>query len=94
MRRRRYSSEYGEGGFEVWEEGLRGVGEGGEVRVVVVDDLVATGGSLCAGVGLLREVKGVKVVGVGCVVELDGLRGREKVWKETGLELMSVVRYD
>lgn len=45
-------------------------------RVVVIDDLLATGGSALATCHLIEKLGGV-VAGVACVIELEGLPGRE-----------------
>lgn len=45
-------------------------------RVLVIDDLLATGGSAKATVNLIEKLGGV-VAGVACVIELEGLPGRE-----------------
>ncbi|XP_010534189.1 PREDICTED: adenine phosphoribosyltransferase 1, chloroplastic-like [Tarenaya hassleriana] len=47
-------------------------------RALVIDDLIATGGTLCAAIRLLERV-GVKVVECACVIELPELKGREKL---------------
>ncbi|RLN27802.1 adenine phosphoribosyltransferase 1 [Panicum miliaceum] len=47
-------------------------------RALVVDDLIATGGTLCAAVNLLERV-GAKVVECACVIELPELKGRDKL---------------
>ncbi|KAF8063014.1 APT4 [Scenedesmus sp. PABB004] len=47
-------------------------------RVLLVDDLIATGGTLRAGINLVRKVGGV-VVEAACVIELPALKGREKL---------------
>uniref|UniRef100_A0A0E0B0K3 adenine phosphoribosyltransferase n=1 Tax=Oryza glumipatula TaxID=40148 RepID=A0A0E0B0K3_9ORYZ len=49
-------------------------------RAIVVDDLIATGGTLCAAVNLLERA-GAEVVECACVVELQELKGREKLGK-------------
>lgn len=58
-------------------------------RVVVVDDLLATGGTMAAAIALLRSV-GAEVVGAACIIELAFLGGRSKV----DVPFESVVRYD
>ncbi len=45
-------------------------------RVLVIDDLLATGGSAKATINLIEKLGGV-VAGVACVIELEGLPGRE-----------------
>ena len=47
-------------------------------RVVVVDDLLATGGTMAAGIALLRKV-GAEVPAAATLIELSFLRGREKL---------------
>lgn len=47
-------------------------------RAIVVDDLIATGGTLCAAMKLLERV-GAVVVECACVIELPELNGREKL---------------
>ncbi|GLC50207.1 hypothetical protein PLESTB_000354200 [Pleodorina starrii] len=47
-------------------------------RVVLVDDLIATGGTLAAGINLVKKAGGV-VVEAACVIELPFLEGRKKI---------------
>ncbi|KAJ8632197.1 hypothetical protein MRB53_025533 [Persea americana] len=47
-------------------------------RALVVDDLIATGGTLCAAIKLLERV-GAEVVECACVIELPELKGRERL---------------
>ncbi|KAK4758303.1 hypothetical protein SAY87_019604 [Trapa incisa] len=47
-------------------------------RALVVDNLVATGGTLCAAINLLERA-GAQVVECACVIELPDLKGREKL---------------
>lgn len=56
-------------------------------RVVLIDDLLATGGTLKATCELV-EALGGEIVGIGCIVELLGLGGREKL---NGYNLMCLV---
>jgi adenine phosphoribosyltransferase len=58
-------------------------------RVVVLDDLLATGGTMAAAIALLRGV-GAEVVGAACIIELSFLAGRRRI--DTSFE--SVVAYD
>jgi adenine phosphoribosyltransferase len=58
-------------------------------RVVVLDDLIATGGTMAATIALLRQV-GAKVVGAACLIELNFLGGRQKI----DVPLASMVSYD
>ncbi|KAL7606769.1 adenine phosphoribosyltransferase 1 [Lactuca sativa] len=68
-----YSLEYGTDKIEMHV----GAVQEGE-RALVIDDLIATGGTLCAAISLLERV-GVKVVECACVIELPELKGRERL---------------
>ncbi|XP_031272520.1 adenine phosphoribosyltransferase 1-like isoform X1 [Pistacia vera] len=68
-----YALEYG---TDVMEMHVGAV-EAGE-RALVVDDLIATGGTLCAAIRLLERV-GVQVVECACVIELPELQGRQQL---------------
>lgn len=47
-------------------------------RALIVDDLIATGGTLCAAIRLLERV-GAEVVECACIIEIPELKGREKL---------------
>ncbi|XP_021912598.1 adenine phosphoribosyltransferase 1-like isoform X2 [Carica papaya] len=68
-----YSLEYGTDKIEMHV----GAVEPGE-RALVIDDLIATGGTLCAAIKLLERV-GVDVVECACLMELAELKGRERL---------------
>lgn len=68
-----YSLEYGTDKIEM-HVGAVQTGE----RALVIDDLIATGGTLCAAIKLLERV-GVTVVECACVIELPELKGRAKL---------------
>ncbi|KAG2292411.1 hypothetical protein Bca52824_039080 [Brassica carinata] len=68
-----YSLEYGTDKIEMHV----GAVEPGE-RAIIIDDLIATGGTLAAAIRLLERV-GVKIVECACVIELPELNGREKL---------------
>ncbi|XP_074570795.1 adenine phosphoribosyltransferase 1-like isoform X1 [Curcuma longa] len=68
-----YSLEYGTDKMEMHV----GAVQAGD-RAVVVDDLIATGGTLAAAMRLLERV-GAEVVECACVIELPELKGREKL---------------
>ncbi|KAI9111068.1 hypothetical protein K1719_017943 [Acacia pycnantha] len=68
-----YTLEYGRDRMEM-HVGAVEVGD----RALVVDDLIATGGTLCAAMDLLERV-GAEVVECACVIELPELKGREKL---------------
>ena len=58
-------------------------------KVGIVDDLLATGGTSEAACELIEQIGG-KVVGVGFIIELTDLKGREKL---KGREIFSLVQY-
>jgi adenine phosphoribosyltransferase len=72
-RQRSYDLEYGTDALEMHADA---VVQG--ARVVVVDDLLATGGTAAATIELVREIGG-KVIGAAFVVELELLRGRKRL---------------
>ena len=57
----------------------------GHPRVVIVDDLLATGGTAAAARELVKTAGG-RVLGAVFVIELDGLKGRDKL---PGLQVQS-----
>ena len=59
-------------------------------KILIVDDLLATGGTLKATADLVKKVKG-EVVGLSCIIELLGLNGRAKLGD---LPFKSLVTYD
>lgn len=82
--RQSYSLEYGESTLELQTEYIN---KG--TRVLIVDDLLATGGTMAAAVQLLKSV-GANVVECLVIMELTSLKGRDKV----GVPVHSFVQYD
>src|ERR1700722_18092056 len=80
-----YALEYGTNSLEIHRDAI----QKGQ-RVLIVDDLLATGGTAEATAKLAASL-GAQIVGLGFVVELEFLKGRDKL-KE--YEVMSVLRYD
>jgi len=80
-----YSLEYGEAAIEVHKDAVK-KGE----RVLILDDLLATGGTAAAAVELARKLGG-EVVEAGFVIELAGLNGREKL---DGVPVYTMVSYE
>lgn len=80
----RYDLEYGTATLEAHVDSIK-PGE----RVVIADDLLATGGTAKATVDLVRRLGG-EVVGCCFMVELNGLGGREAL----DVPVISLVRYD
>jgi adenine phosphoribosyltransferase len=81
----KYALEYG---FDALELHADAIGAGS--RVLVHDDLLATGGTAKAKVDLVEQMGGV-VVGLAFVIELEFLKGREKL---EGYDVFSLVQYD
>jgi adenine phosphoribosyltransferase len=79
-----YALEYGTDTLQMHRDAFE---RGG--RVLVVDDVIATGGTLVATADLVRK-QGAEILGAAVLVELTFLGGREKV---APLPLTSVVRY-
>ncbi len=79
-----YELEYGEDSLEMHSDGIA-PGE----RVLIVDDLIAIGGTAAAAAQLVEGVGG-EVVGLGFVVELSFLGGREKL---KGHSVESLIKY-
>jgi adenine phosphoribosyltransferase len=82
--RQEYALEYGTDVLEVHRDSVK-PGE----RVVIIDDVLATGGTAAATVSLARKL-GAEVAGVGVVVELAFLGGRGKLTDE---EVVSLITY-
>jgi adenine phosphoribosyltransferase len=71
--RESYALEYGEAALEMHEDAVRS-----GTRVVIMDDVLATGGTAAAAADLLERAGG-KVVGMSFLIELASLRGRTKL---------------
>ena len=80
-----YDLEYGSAVIEMHKDSIK-PGQ----KVVLVDDLVATGGTIEAAIKLVEELGG-EVVKVVFLMELAGLKGRERL---KGYEVESVLCYD
>jgi adenine phosphoribosyltransferase len=80
-----YILEYGKSTLEIHKDAI----QKGQ-RVIIVDDLLATGGTAEA-TARLTESLGGKIAGLGFVVELDFLKGREKF---KNYDVFSLLRYD
>ncbi|MDO4475622.1 MAG: adenine phosphoribosyltransferase [Lachnospiraceae bacterium] len=82
---RSYDLEYGSATIEMHKDAIK-PGQ----RVVIVDDLIATGGTIEAAVRMVEELGG-KVVKILFLMELAGLNGREKL---AGYDVESVICYE
>ena len=82
-----YTLEYGTNTIEIHEDALN-PGD----RVVVIDDLLATGGTAIAACNLIKKI-GAEVVSTAFIIELDPLKGREKI-EANGNKVISMLNYD
>jgi adenine phosphoribosyltransferase len=80
----RYMLEYGENSLEVNADSI-----GPGTRVVIHDDVLATGGTVQAIAGLVEQLGG-EVVGVNFVIELSFLKGRDKLAR---YDMFSLITY-
>ena len=83
--RAEYALEYGRDALEIHRDAI----QRGE-EVLIIDDLLATGGTAAA-VAKLVESLGGHIAGLGFLIELEFLKGREKL---AGYDLHSVVKYE
>lgn len=84
-RRHEYILEYGSDALEIHDDAVQP-----EDRVLVIDDVLATGGTLAAAMQLVRGFDAT-LVGAGTVIELEFLGGREKL--ATSTPVHSLLRY-
>jgi adenine phosphoribosyltransferase len=80
----KYSLEYGSNTLAIHKDAIA-VGE----KVLVVDDLLATGGTIGATVDLIQKLGGA-IVGIAFLIELQDLRGRDKL---KGYPVLSLISY-
>ncbi len=80
-----YQLEYGSDRLAIHEDAI----SEGE-RVLIVDDLLATGGTISATVNLVKKLGG-NIVSVAFVIELLALKGRERL---SGIPIVSLLTYD
>ena len=80
----KYNLEYGSNSLAIHRDAV-GVGE----NVLIVDDLLATGGTAAATVNLVRQLGG-QIVGLAFLIELTSLRGRELL---NGCDVHAIITY-
>lgn len=80
-----YDLEYGQATIEMHKDSIK-PGQ----KVVIIDDLIATGGTLEAIVKLIEQLGG-EVVKICCLIELAGLNGRDKL---KGYDVASALCYE
>ncbi len=79
-----YALEYGTDTLEIHQDAIKR----GQ-RVVLADDLLATGGTIAAAADLVRQLGG-EIVELAFLIELTGLNGRERL---KGLPVFSLIQY-
>jgi adenine phosphoribosyltransferase len=80
-----YQLEYGSDQLEIHQDAVK-KGQ----RVLLCDDLLATGGTAAAAIELVRQLGG-EIVGAAFAVELNFLHGRTKL---PGVDVFSLLKYD
>lgn len=80
-----YDLEYGSASLQMHQDGIAN-----NARVLIADDLLATGGTAQAAIRLVRKLGG-NVIGCAFIVELDGLKGRERLGQ---INCFSLLHYD
>jgi adenine phosphoribosyltransferase len=81
----KYELEYGHDTLEIHKDAI----QPGQ-RVIICDDLLATGGTAKAAADMVKQLGG-EICGMGFVVELDGLNGRDKL---KGYDVFSLLHYE
>ena len=82
-----YQLEYGEAIVEIHDDAI----QPGE-KVLVVDDLLATGGTAAAGIKLIERLGG-EIVGCAFIVDLPELGGRKRL-EELGMDVHALCEFD
>ena len=82
---KKYDIEYGSATMEIQQDAV-----GGGQNVLIVDDLIATGGTAKASAELIEKLGGT-IAGFAFVIELASLKGRHKIMD---YEIHSLVKYD
>lgn len=80
----KYELEYGTDTLAIHQDAI----SPGE-KVLIVDDLLATGGTMSAAVDLIKQLGGT-IVGIAFLIELAGLKGRDKL---NGQSILSLITY-
>jgi len=82
--RKSYSLEYGTDQLEIHQDGI----EPGK-NILIVDDVIATGGTIAAVAYLVKEMKG-NITGAAFLIELVDLKGREKI---KDIPIFALIKY-
>ena len=79
-----YDLEYGSATLEMHKDAIKP-----GARVLIVDDLLATGGTVAGTIELIKQLKG-EIVGLAFLIELSALKGRDKL---AGYEIATLIKY-
>jgi adenine phosphoribosyltransferase len=79
-----YDLEYGSATLEMHKDAMKP-----GARVLIVDDLLATGGTFAGTIELVKQLKG-EIVGLAFLIELAALKGRDKL---AGYEIATLIKY-
>jgi len=82
-----YKLEYGEAIVEIHDDALKP-----GAKVLLVDDLLATGGTAAAGIALIERL-GARITGCAFIVDLPDLGGR-KVLEDMGMDVHALCAFD
>lgn len=83
-----YQLEYGSDTLEIHQDAISP-----EDRVLIVDDLIATGGTMEAAIKLVQRCGG-RVMGASFAINLAGLGGALKIHQKFGIKVFSVLNFD
>jgi adenine phosphoribosyltransferase len=81
-----YNLEYGHAAIEIHEDAIKK-----DERVLIIDDILATGGTMAAAIKLIEQING-NVVAAAFILELAFLNGREKICNKS-VEIFSLLKY-
>lgn len=87
VHREAYDLEYGSASLEMHQDAI-----GPHSRVVIVDDVLATGGTACAAIDLVRRT-GAQIVRLAVIMDLPGLGGAARV-RERGVSVAALLNGD
>ncbi|MAM42689.1 MAG: adenine phosphoribosyltransferase [Thaumarchaeota archaeon] len=82
-----YSLEYGTTEMHIHKDALDG-----HTNLLIIDDLLATGGTVMAAIDLIKKFNNKKIVGAGFMINLPELKGEQKL-KEIGVRIHSLMHY-
>jgi adenine phosphoribosyltransferase len=79
-----YDLEYGSATLEMHKDAIKP-----GAKVLIVDDLLATGGTVAGTIELVKQLRG-EIVAVAFLIELTALKGREKL---SGFDIVTLISY-